>query len=200
MNVLKRLFNSIGYVLRSDIAEGQRQIERLKGRIEDLNQQMHSLEVMSAAVAVELGGPGPFRLPLITQLKSLITEVEDTVVAEFESHDGKTIYATLSPLIAAQVVNDYIAAPTKAVLHSSTPIDLQSSVGAFRLPVFSRYNGHFCPGSGLQGLVFSSQDSRVFLTFAYEIYEKLLRQFEVLLSEQPNSEIPMRHPVRRLRV
>jgi hypothetical protein len=202
MNLLKRLFNSIGYVFRTDIAENQRQIERLKGRIEDLSQQMHSIEIMSAAVAVELSGPGPFRLPLISQLKSLITEVEDILVAEFESHDGKIIYAMLSPLIAAQVVNDYIAAPTKALLDSSTPIDLQSSAGAFRLPVFSQYNGHFCPGSGLQALVFSSQDSRVFLTFACEIYEKLLRQFEaaLFLNEHPNSETPVRYPVRRLPV
>jgi len=200
MNVLKRLFKSIGYVLRSDIAENQRQIERLKGRIEDLSQQMHSIEMMSAAVAVELSGPGPFRLPLITQLRSLITEVEDMVVAEFESHDGKTIYATLSPLIAAQIVNDYIAPPTNAVLDSSTPIELQNSAGPFRVPVFSRYNGHFCPGPGLQALAFSSQDCVVFLPFAYETYEKLLRQFEaaLFLDEQPNSETPM--PVRRLRV
>jgi hypothetical protein len=202
MNLLKRLFNSIGYVFRTDVAEGQRQIERLKGRIEDLSQQMHSIEIMSAAVAVELSGPGPFRVPLITGLKSFITEVEDMVVAEFESHDGKTIYAMLSPLIAAQIVNDYIAPPTNAVLDSSTPIELQNSAGVFRLPVFSRYNGHFCPGSGLQVLVFSSRDCRLFLPFAYEIYEKLLRQFEtaLLLNEQSNGETPMRYPVGRLRV
>jgi hypothetical protein len=202
MSLLKRIFNSIGYVFRTDVAEGQQQIERLKGRIEDLSQQMHSIEMMSAAVAVEFSGPGPFRLPLLTQLKSVITEVENVIVAEFESHDGKTIYATLSPLIAAQIVNDYIAAPTNAVLHSSTPIHFQNSAGAFRLPIFSRYNGHFCPGSGLQVLAFSSQDCRLFLPFAYEIYEKLLRQFEaaLLLNEQPNSETSVRYLVRRLRV
>lgn len=200
--MLKRLFNSIGYVFRTDIAEGERQIQRLKGRIEDLSQQLRSLEMMSAAVAVELSGPGPFRLPLLTQLKSLISELEDAVVAEFESQDGNTIYATLSPLIAAQIVNDYLAAPTNAVLHRSIPIELQNSAGAFRLPVFSSYNGHVCSGSDVQVLAFSSQDGTLFLPFAYETYEKLLRQFEaaLLLDEQPNGETPMRYPVRRLRV
>jgi hypothetical protein len=54
--LLKRLFNSMAYVLRTDIAEGQRQIQRLKGRIEDLSQRLRSIETMSAAVVVELSG------------------------------------------------------------------------------------------------------------------------------------------------
>jgi hypothetical protein len=200
MDLLKRLLNSIGYALRTDIAEGERQIQRLKGRIEDLNQQLRSIEMMSAAVAVELSGPGPFRLPLLTRLKSVVTEVEDVIVAEFESHDGKTIYAMLSPLTAAQIVNDYLAAPTNAVLDRSIPIPLQNSAGAFRLPVFSAYKGHFCPGSDLQVLVFSSQDCRLFLPLACEVYEELLRQFEaaLFLDEQPNSETPVRYIARRL--
>jgi hypothetical protein len=201
-DLLKRLFNSMGYVLRTDIAESQRQIQRLKGRIEDLSQRLRSIEMMSAAVAVELNGPGPFRLPLLTQLKSVITEVEDVIVAEFESHNGKAIYATLSPLIAAQIVNDYLAAPTNAVLHQSIPIQLQNSAGAFRLPVFSGYKGHFCPGSDLQVLAFSSQDCRLFLPFACEVYEKLLREFEAALhfNEEPNRETLARYLVRRLPV
>jgi hypothetical protein len=200
MDLLKRLFNSIGYVLRTDIAEDQQQIQRLKGRIEDLNQQLRSIEMMGAAVAVELSGPGPFRLPLLTRLKSVVTEVEDVIVAEFESHDGKTIYAMLSPLTAAQIVNDYLAAATNAVLDRSIPIPLQNSAGAFRLPVFSAYKGHFCPGSDLQVLVFSSQDRRLFLPFPCEVYDKLLRQFEaaLFLDEQPNSETPVRYIARRL--
>jgi hypothetical protein len=202
MVLLKRLFNSIGYVLRTDIAEGERQIQRLKGRIEDLSQHLRSIETMNAAAAVELSGPGPFRLPLITQLKSLITEVEDMIVAEFGSHDGKTIYAMLPPLIAAQIVNDYLTAPTNEVLDSSMPLQLQNSADAFRLPVFSGYEGHFCHGSDLQVLAFSSKDCRLFLPFFPEIYEKLLRQFEaaLLLDEQPNGETPARYLVRRLRV
>jgi hypothetical protein len=56
MDLLKRLFNSMGYVLRTDIADGQRQIQRLKGRIEDLSQRLRSIETMSAAVVVELSG------------------------------------------------------------------------------------------------------------------------------------------------
>jgi hypothetical protein len=202
MDLLKRLFNSIGYVLRTDIAEGQRKIKRLEGQIENLSQQLRSIERMSAAVGVELSGSGPFRLPLLSQLKSLITEVEEVIVAEFESHDGKTIYTMLPPLIAAQIVNDYVASPTNAVINPSIPIDLQNSAGAFRLPVFSGYNGHFSPGPGLQVLAFSSQDCRLFLPLAFEMYEKLLRQLEaaLLLNEQPNSETPVRYPVRRLRV
>ena len=202
MDLLRRLFNLLGYVLRTDIADGQRKIKRLEGQIENLSQQLRSIEMMSAAVGVELSGPGPFRLPLLTQLKSLITEVADVIVAEFESHDGKTIYAMLPPLIAAQIVNDYVAAPTNAVLNPSIPVQLQNSSGAFRLPVFSGYNGHFCPGSGLQVLAFSSQDCRLLLPLAFEMYEKLLRHLEAALlpNEQPNSETPVRYPVRRLRV
>ena len=202
MDLLRRLFNLLGYVLRTDIADGQRKIKRLEGQIENLSQQLRSIEMMSAAGGVDLSGPGPFRLPLLTQLKSLITEVADVIVAEFESHDGKTIYAMLPPLIAAQIVNDYVAAPTNAVLNPSIPVQLQNSSGAFRLPVFSGYNGHFCPGSGLQVLAFSSQDCRLLLPLAFEMYEKLLRQLEaaLLLNEQPNSETPVRYPVRRLRV
>jgi hypothetical protein len=189
MDLLKRLFNSMGYVLRTDIAESQRQIQRLKGRIEDLSQQLRSIEMMSAAVGVELSGPGPFRLPLLTQLKSPVTEVEDGIVAEFQSQDGKTVYAILPPLIAAQIVNDYVAAPTKAALDPSIPINLPNSAGAFRLPILSHYNGHFCPGSDVQILVLSSQDRRVFLPLSFEVYETLLRQFEaaLLLNEQPNT-------------
>jgi hypothetical protein len=209
MNLLKRLFNSTGYVLRADIAKGERQIQRLKARIEDLSQRLRSIEMMSAAVGVELSGPGPFRLPLISQLKSLVSEVEDGIVAEFQSQDGKTVYAMFRPLIAAQIVNDCVAPPTNAVLDPSTPINFPNSAGALRLPVLSGYKGHFCPGSDVQILVFSSQDCRVFLPLAFEIYEKLLRQFEaaLLLNEQPNSETevsvglwllnPVRYLVRR---
>jgi hypothetical protein len=190
MNLLKWLFNSTGFVRRAEIAKGQWQIQRLKARIEDLSQQLRSIEMMSAAVGVELSGAGPFRLPLLTELKSLVTQAEDAIVAEFQSQDGKTVYAMFRPLMAAQIVNDYIAAATSAGLDPSIPINLPNSAGAFRLPVLSGYNGHFCPGSDVQILVFSSQDRRVFLPLLFETYEKLLRQFEaaLLLNEQANSE------------
>lgn len=187
MSILKLVVNSIGYVFRADIAEGRRRIQSLKTQIETLNEQLRSAEAMSIAVGIELNDPGPFRMPLLTQLKSLFTETDD-VVAEFESHDGKAIFVTLQPLIAAQVVNDYLSAATNAALHPSTAIEFPSFAGVFRLPIFSCYGGHFNAGSDIRVLIFSSADDRrVFLPVSVETYEKMIRQFEAALAINPET-------------
>ena len=189
MSILKLVVNSIGYVFRADITEGRRRIQSLKTQIETLNEQLRSAEAMSIAVAIEINDPGPFRTPLLTQLKSLFTETDDGVVAEFESHDGKAIFVTLQPLIAAQVVNDYLSAATNAALHPSTAIEFPSSARVFRLPIFSCYGGHFNAGSDIRVLTFSSADDRrVFLPVSVETYEKMIRQFEAALAINPATD------------
>jgi hypothetical protein len=188
MRILKSVVNSIGYVLSDDIAEGRRRIQNLKTQIDTLNDQLRSAETMSTAITIELNDRGPFRMPLLTNLKSLITQ-SDGVLAEFESHDGKAIFVTLQPLIAAQVVNDFLSAATNAALHPSIEVDFPSFAAVFRLPTFSCYGGHFDVDFDTRVLIFSSQgDQKVFLPVSVETYEKMIRQFEAALATHSQTD------------
>lgn len=194
----------LGYVFRKNITKSQRQLQKLKAQVDELSQRLQSIETMTAAVAVELSGPGPFRLPLLTQFKSLVTEFADWFVTEFESQDGKQIYASIPYLVAAQLVNDDVSVPLqKVTLDPSTLIDWAKPADAFRLPIFSSYEGYFYPGRETRILVFLTQEGRrVFVALSAETYDKLLRQLEAALPyQQPNSgaEVglgPVRYPIR----
>ena len=86
---------SIGSVRKKNITMGQRKLQKLKAQIDELSERLGCVETMTSAAEVELAGQGPFRLPVITRLKALLTELEDQLVAEFEVEDGKIIYATI---------------------------------------------------------------------------------------------------------
>jgi len=193
MNLL-RLFNSIGCLFESDVSRAQRQIKKLKAQIEQLSQKLRCVQTMTDAVEIELSGPGPFQLPLLTVFKSLITELEDRVVTEFESNEGKRIYLTMPCLAAAQLVNGDIAVPLYGVtLDSSTLVDLKSA-SSFQLPLLSHYEGHFHFGNRTRVSVFSTQESRrIFVPLSIKTYERLFWELQTSLafSQQPNSSTEM---------
>ena len=188
-----RLGGSVAYVRKNKITNGQRQLQKLKAQVDELSQRLRSIETMTDAVQVELSGPGPFRLPSLTLFKSLLTEVEDQLVTEFELPDGKQIYATMPYLAAAQLVNGEVALPLRKVtFNPSTSIDFGKSADAFRLPLLASYEGHFYPDRGIRLLVFLTEDGRrVFFPLSTESYENLLSQFEAALvaPRQSTSEV-----------
>lgn len=206
----RRFFSVAGpirYVRKKNITKGQRQLEKLKAQVDELSRRLQSLETMTGAVEVELSSPGPFRLPVLSQLKSLLTELEGQLVAEFELEDGKPIYARMPYLAAAQFVNGDVSLPLQGVaVDPSTSIDLGTRSNAYRLPFLTRYEGHFYAGRDIRVLVFlTHQDLRVFFPLSSVIYEKLLRQVEAVLvpDQQSNSSeiglgvrFPVRYPVR----
>lgn len=197
----------IGYVRKRNITNGQRQLQKLKAQVDELSQRLRSLETMATAVDVELSGPGPFRLPLLGQFKSLLTEVEEQLVAEFQLGDGKQIYARITYLAAAQFVNGDVSLPLQGVTISpSTSIELEKRADAYRLPLLARYEGHFYAGRDIRVSVLLTQEGqRVFFPLSNAAYENFLRRLEAVLvpsQESHASEIglgvrfPVRYPIR----
>jgi hypothetical protein len=182
---------SIGHLSKRSIINGQRQLQKLKAQVDELNQRLRSIESMTAAVSIELSGPGPFRLPLLTRLNSLVTEVEDQLVTEFVLQDGKQIYATIPYLAAAEFVNDDLSLPPRNVMvHPSTSIDFGKPTDAFRLPVLSSYEGHFYADRDIRVLIFLTQDGRrVFFPLPIQTYVKLLQQVEAALMPYQQAKI-----------
>ena len=181
---------SIGSVRKKNITMGQRKLQKLKAQIDELSERLGCVETMTSAAEVELAGQGPFRLPVITRLKALLTELEDQLVAEFEVEDGKIIYVTIPYLAAAQLVNGDVSLPLqKLTLDPSTSIAFKPAE-AFRLPFFARYEGHFYGGHGVRVLVFLTQDGRkVFFPVSPDTYEALLQQFAAALVRYEQSDV-----------
>ena len=186
----RRIFAVVGYVRKNKITSGQRQLQKLQSQVYELSQRLRCIETMTGAVGVELSGPGPFLLPLL-KCKSVLTEVEDELVMEFELPDRRQIYARMPYLAAAQLVNGNVSLPLRKVtVNRSTSIDFEGSVDAFQLPFLVNYEGHFFPDHRIKVLIFLTQDGRrVFFPLSTEIYENLLRQFEVALAEYRQSKI-----------
>lgn len=174
---------AIGSVRKKNITNGERQLQNLKAQVDELSQRLRTIEAMTGAVGVELSGPGPFRLPLLTELKALVTEVEYQLVTRFESQDGKEIYAKIPYLSAAQLVNGNVSLPLSNVtMTASNSIDFEGSAHAFRLPLLSRYAGYFYSERDIRVMVFSTQEGqRLFFPVPVKTYKKLLRQFEAAL-------------------
>ena len=170
-------------VRKKNITNGQRQLQDLKAQIDELSRRLRTIEGIANAVAVELHGTGPFRLPLLTQLKALVTEVENELVMVFELQDGKEIYSKISYLSAAKLVNGDMHLPLpKLTMTESSPIEFEGLTQAFRLPLLSRYKGHFSADQGIRVMVFLTRDGqRVFFPVSADTYKKLLRQFEAAL-------------------
>jgi hypothetical protein len=181
---------SIGFVRKKSITTSQRKLQKLKAQIDELSDRLGCIETMTGAAEIELIGPGPFRLPVLTRFKALLTELEDHLVAQFELEDQKLIYATVQYLAAAQLVNGDVSLPLqKLTLDPSTPIDFKPT-DAFRLPFFARYEGHFYSGRSIRVLVFLTQDGRkVFFPTSPETYETLLQQFAAALVSYEQSDV-----------
>jgi hypothetical protein len=184
------VFAVVGYVRKNKIRNGQRQLQKLQSQVYELSQRLQCIERMTGAVGVKLSGPGPFLLPLL-KCKSVLTEVEDELVMEFELPDGKQIYARTPYLAVAQLVNGTVSLPLRKVtVNRSTSIDFKGSVDAYRLPFLVNYEGHCFSDHGTKVLIFLTQDGRrVFFPLSTEIYENLLRQFEVALADYRQSKI-----------
>lgn len=183
---------SIGYVRKKKISSAQRKLHGLKAQVDELSQRVRSIETLTTAVVIELSGPGPFRLPMLTRFKSLFIETDDQLVAEFELQDGKSVYAIFPYLTAAQVVNGDVSLPLqKVTLNSSTSIDIGKPSGAFRLPDLSGYEGHFYAGRDARVLVFFTQHDglRVFFPVSLQTYNNLLREFEAALVAHRRSNV-----------
>jgi len=172
----------ISSVRKKNITDGQRQLQDLKAQIDELSQRLRFLETMAGAVAVELHGPGPFRLPLLT-LRALVTEVENQLVTVFRLPDGREVYSKISYLSAAKLVNGEVRLPLPNVtLAESNSIAFEGLTQAFRLPLLSRYKGHFRAEPDVRVMVFLTREGqRVFFPVSAETYKKLLRQFEAAL-------------------
>jgi hypothetical protein len=172
----------ISSVRKKNITDGQRQLQDLKDQIDELSQRLRSLETMAGAAAIELHGPGPFRLPLLS-LKALVTEVENQLVTVFELPDGREVYSKISYLSAAKLVNGDVHLPLPNVtLTESNSTELEGLTHAFRLPLLSGYKGHFRAEHDIRVMVFLTREGqRVFFPVSAETYKKLLRQFEAAL-------------------
>ena len=178
---------SIAYVLIQTRVKGESEIQRLRAQVDELGQRLNSIQAMTAAVAIELNGPGPFQLPLLTQLNWLVPKGKDRLIAGFRSEDGRRIFAGMSYRAVAQLVNDHRSMPLdKATFSISTSIDLAKPGDAYELPILPRFEGHLQRGRNLRILVFSSDEGRkILLPVSFETYEELLRQFQAeLVSHQ----------------
>lgn len=179
----------IAYLLKKKVTRGQRQLNKLRAQVDELSERLQTIETMTAAVAIELKDSGPFWIPTLTRFKTLITEVEDQIVIEFESRDGKRIFLLMPYLPAAQLVNAAVSVPlqTEAV-HPSTLLDDMKPASAFRLPLLTRYEGYFYPGSSTRILCFSTQEGRrIFLPLSAETYETLLLELQSVLASNQQS-------------
>lgn len=174
----------MAYLLKKKVTRGQRQLNKLRAQVDELSQRLQTIETMTAAVAVDLNGSGPFWTPTLIRFKTLITEVEDRIVIELESRDRKRIFLLMPYLPAAQLVNAAVSVPlqTEAV-QPTTVLDGMKPASAFRLPLLTRYEGYFYPGSNTRIVCFSTQEGRrIFLPLSAETYETLLLELQTVLA------------------
>ena len=89
----------------------------------------------------------------------------------------------MSYLSAAKLVNGNVHLPLPNVtISEASAIPCEGITDAFRLPLLSRYVGHFYSKDNTRVMVFLTEDGqRVFFPVSVETYKKLLRQFEAAL-------------------
>lgn len=173
---------AIGSVRKKNINDGQRQLRQLKAQIDELSRRLRTIEAMAGTVAVEFCGRGPFCLPLLARIKALVAEMENQLVMVFESQDGREIYAKISYLSAAKLVNGDVHLPLPNVNMTDSHSIGCEGVPAFRLPLLPRYDGHFHADPNTRVMVFRTQEGqRVFFPVSLETYRTLLRRFEATL-------------------
>lgn len=175
------LAGALGSFRKKNIDHRQRQLQQLKAQIDELSGRLRTIEAMAGAVAVELCGRGPFCLPLLTQLKALVTEVDGQLVTLFDSQDGRKIYAKISYLSAAKLVNGDVHRPLANLsMTEAHSIDCEG-LSAFRLPSLSRYDGHFDCDDTRVMVFLTAEGQKVFFPIVVETYKKLLCRLEAAL-------------------
>lgn len=159
------------------------EIQELKAQVDELKERLRSIQTMTATLAIELNGSGPFEMPLLTQLSWLVPNEKDGVMGGFRSEDGKRIHACISYRAAAQLLNDHRAAPLqKQTLLPATSIDIGKPADAYVLPALPRFEGHLQHGGNIRILVFSSEDGRkILFPLSFDTYEQLLVQSKAAL-------------------
>ena len=180
-----------GFPRKKKIADSQQKLQNLKAQVQDLHRRLQSIESMSAAVPIELNGPGPFRLPLIAEFRSVINDLEERIIADVETRDGRRAYLIIPRLAAVQLINSDLSLPLQNVaVHPSTLIDSSSAANPVRLPLLAHFEGHFYAASNVRVLVLSVEDGRrVFIPTSGETYDQLLAKLEAALAEnQPPTD------------
>ena len=195
------LVGLVAHFLAKVRARRELEIQKLKAQIDGLREKLGSVQAMAATLVIELAGPEPFEMPLLTQISWLIPNEQDGVTVGFRSAGGKRIHTGISYRALAQVINDHRAAPLrKETLSTSTLIDLTKPADAYVLPVLRRLEGHFHRGRTLWILVFSSEDGRrIMFPLLAEAYEQLLVQSNAALvfcqeEKWAHKIIPRRRP------
>jgi hypothetical protein len=175
---------AIGYFLIRIRAKREAEIRRLTIQVGDLRQRLDFIHATTVAVAIELNGAGSFQLPLLTQITWISPRRDDRLIAGFRSEDGKRIFAEISYLAVAQLLNDHRAMPLDKGIFSTTTcsFDLAQPADAYELPVLPRFEGHLQRGRDLRILVFSSEEGRkILFPVSAETYKKLLQEFKAAL-------------------
>jgi hypothetical protein len=167
---------AVAYFLAKVRARRELEIQKLKGQVDELREELSSTLALTGTLTIELSGSGPFELPLINQLNWLVPNEANRVIAGFRSEVGKRIYAGISYRALAQLINDHRAAPlSKETLSPLTLVDIGKPADAYALPVLSRLEGHFQRGRQVRILVFSSEDGqKILVPLSFEAYEQLL--------------------------
>lgn len=184
------LVGAIAYLLAKVRARRQLEIQKLNSRIEQLHGELRSILAQTATLTIELVGPGPFELPLMTTLDWLVPDEKDGLIGGFQSVEGKRIYASISYRAIAQLINDCRAAPLrKPTLSSATPVELTKPADAYFLSGLIRFEGHLQRRGNIRVLVFSCQGGRaILLPLSMETYEQLLLQSKAALVLHENGK------------
>jgi len=177
------LIGLIAYFLVKIRVRREMEIQKLKAQVDKLKEELSSTLAVTATLTIELGGPGPFELPLLTQLTWLVPNEKDAVMGGFRSDEGKRIHARISYRACAQLINDHGAAPLwKETISPSTSVDLRKPADAYVLPALPRFEGHLQHGGNIRILVFSSEDGRkILFPLSFDTYEQLLVQSKAAL-------------------
>ncbi len=175
---------AVAYFLAKVRTKRESEIHKLKAQVDDLKEELSSTLAMTGTLMIDLGGSGPFTLPLLNQLTWLVPAEEDQILAGFRSEDGKRIYAGITYSAVAQLINDHGAAPlAKATLSPSTSVDFTQPADAYELPFLFRFEGHLQRGRDVRILVFSSEDGRkILLPLSFATYKQLLLRSRTALA------------------
>jgi hypothetical protein len=153
----------MGYFLIRTRAKREAEIQKLKTQLDTLRQRLDFIQATTVTVTIELNGPGPFQMPLLTHVNWIGHKREDGIIAGFRSEDGKRIFTEISYRAVAQLLNDQRSMPLEKTLFlTSTSIDLAKPADVYELPALPRFEGHLQRGRDLWILVFSSEPGQKF--------------------------------------
>src|SRR5262245_25130192 len=100
------LVGAVAYFLTKGRAKREMKMQKLKAQIARLKEELESIQAMTATLAIDLDGVGPFELPLLTEFDWLVPNDENGVKGGFRTENGNRIYASISHRAIAQLLND----------------------------------------------------------------------------------------------